>query len=325
MKNRMPLHLLDELPRLVLWLKVPRFKIFPEGWGAPLSQLNQLFHLPKHYKIPEINIRWSHKKIPGPFSIREGTFRVPESEHLPEKIRHAHFREILPPSPSQKICLLLAGWGDHGYNLRMRLARVLHRKGIGTLLLENPYHGRRYLEERPGPPVFSVKELGWLARAACSEGMALVQHYKNQGFEIGISGFSMGGGFAGTIAVLLPYPLPTTLLAAPPSAEIPLLEGVMGKGIDWRAFSSTPHPKEKIRRLFRRVSLLNAPPPPKGSRIILFGAKKDKIVLASSIRKLHRHWKGSQLRWREGGHLSLWLFEVEAMAESIRESFGSSL
>jgi len=317
----LPLHLLDEGAGLALLSKAPYFQVFPKGWGAGLSELNKIFELNLPLPMPKIKITWLEEKKDGHLPYQEGTFWVPQSEHLPEEIRDAHFRFIPPTSPDKKLCLLLAGWGEHGYNLRMRLARALYEAGIGTLLLENPFHGRRIVPGRAGTPVLTVAESGYLVHAAVYEGRALLRYFNDQGFAVGVSGFSMGGAMAGMIAVSHPHPLPTALLAAPYSPEVGMLGGLLRRGINWKQLSTLKDPEEKLRKLFRQVSLLGLDPPMKGSRIIMMGARNDRIVRAKFIEEFHRHWSHSELRWRPGGHISLWLFEVDAMSATIIDSF----
>jgi alpha/beta hydrolase family protein len=316
-----PMHWLDEAAGLALSFKLTPFWVFPEGWGARLPELKKNFTVGPIPKIPPIHIQWQKEQHPHGDYYREGSFWVPESQHLPESIREAHFRFIHPPRGSKKICLMLAGWGDHGYNLRMRLVHALRDLGVGALLLENPFHGRRILPGRVGAPVSNVLELAHLARAAVSEGRALIHHFKNQGYQVGLSGFSMGGNFAGIIAAILPYYVPTTLLAAPHSAEIPFFKGVFQKGIHWKSFSKVKNPKKTLRDLFQRVSLLKIKPHAWAHRAILLGGKADRFVTPHSVMQLHHHWKGSELRWRPGGHVSLWLLEIPAMVQAIADSF----
>lgn len=316
----LPLHWLDEGAGLALWSKAPALRVFPQGWGATLSQLRDIFTFDLSHPIPSLKIRWS-KQQQGAFSFREGVFRVPQSEHLPGEIRDAHFRFIPPVGRGKRVTLLLAGWGDHGYNLRMRLVRRLRDRGIGTVLLENPYHGRRIVPGRAGAPVSTVAEMGYLVRAAVFEGRALLKHLHGRGYQVGVSGFSMGGSIAAMIVLGYPHPLPTSLFATPHSPEVASLEGIFRKGIPWKQFSKVKNPEEKMRRIFRRVSLLKFAPPPPESPIIMVAARFDRIVRAKFVEALHRHWSHSELRWRPGGHVSMLFLEGEAMAQAIEDGF----
>jgi pimeloyl-ACP methyl ester carboxylesterase len=317
----LPHYLLDEGAGLAYFTKVPHFQVFPEGWGAPYSQLKEIYTIQPPHPLSDLKIRWSPAKREKALLYKEGEFRVPQSEGLPEEIRDAHFRFICPTHPSMKLCLILAGWGEHGYNLRMRLVRALHAKGIGSLLLENPYHGRRILPGRAGTPVLTVAEPGHLVRAAAYEGRGLLHYFNKQGYEVGVAGFSMGGTIAAWISLRHPYPLPTTLMAAPYSPEVGLCDGIMRRGIVWSKLANLKDPEEKLRKLLRRVSLLNIPPPKKVQRIIMLAARNDRIIPPESVRAFHEHWSQSELRWRPGGHISMWLFDVPSMAQSITDSF----
>ena len=319
--HHLPLDLLDEWARVAFFSKGPYFELFPKGWGASYPQLQRLFSIHPKTPIPRVKISWINEKTLQCILYREGSFRVRQSQGLPAEIRDAQFRFIPPPDGKKEVCLLLAGWGEHGYVLRMRLAKLLWKKGIGTLLLENPFHGHRLVPGRRGAPVWTVAEAGHLVHAAVYEGRALVKHFEDLGYQLGVAGFSMGGSLAAWIAVKHPHPLPTTLLATPPSPEVGFLGGVIRKGIAWQQLSQLKYPEEKLRNLLGRVSLLNVAPPLPGKRIIMMGARADRVVPAATIVDLHRYWPHSQLRWCPGGHISLWLFEVKAMVQAIEDSF----
>jgi pimeloyl-ACP methyl ester carboxylesterase len=55
----------------------------------------------------------------------------------------------------------------------------------------------------------------------------------------------------------------------------------------------------------------------------MVAARDDRVVSPESVEKFHRHWPTSQLRWVPGGHVSMLLFEVEAMADAIAQTFES--
>lgn len=317
----LPHYLLDEGAGLAYLTKVPHFQVFPQGWGASYSQLQDIYSIKPLHPLAHLKIRWSPAKRDGSVLYKEGEFRVPQSEDLPEGIRDAHFRFICPTYPSMKLCLILAGWGEHGYNLRMRLARALYEKGIGSLLLENPYHGRRIVPGRAGTPVLTVAEAGHLVHAAAYEGRGLLHYFKKQGYKVGVAGFSMGGTIAAWISLRNPYPLPTTLMAAPYSPEVGLCDGIMRRGIVWGKLSKLKDPEGKLRKLLGRVSLLDFPPPKKSRRIIMLAARHDRIIPPESVRAFHEHWPTSELRWRPGGHISMWLFDVASMVDAIVDSF----
>jgi len=319
--QRLPLHWFDEAAGWVVSIKSLPYGIFAEGWGTSLQNLEKLYSLKKVPKISPIRISWLEESFHEHIPFIEGTFQVPQAKNLPPPMVEAHFRFIPPPGNSKKLCLLFAGWGDHGYNLRMRMVSILHQLRIGALLLESPFHGRRAFPDRTGSPAFTVEESGQLGHAAIAEGRALLHFFKKEGYRVGLSGFSMGGGFAGTLAAISQNALPTTLLAAPYSPEVSFLKGVLRRGIHWESLGGVDNPQEVLRKLFRRVSILNLPPPKSSPKTIFLGGKSDRVIPAPYIQKFHRHWVGSEIRWRPGGHVSLWLFEIPAMAAAIADSF----
>ena len=90
--------------------------------------------------------------------------------------------QLLSPSVApSRVVILFAAHNDHGYETRMRLGRHLAEHGIASLILENPFYGRRRPLDGRKRPVTTVAELLVMGRAAVTEGRALVAALRAQG------------------------------------------------------------------------------------------------------------------------------------------------
>ena len=108
-----------------------RLRIFPGGWGDPqfLDQLESLE--PLLADPPELAISWSPRKHLIDRVCRDGRFAAPTD--LPAKARTATVRLIEPIGGTDRLCLLMAAWNDHGYDTRQLLADELLPLGIGVM------------------------------------------------------------------------------------------------------------------------------------------------------------------------------------------------
>ena len=114
-----------------------RLRIFPGGWGETryISLLEDVTAFDGH--PPRIDITWSPTKHLADRTVTDGCFDA--ITDLPSAARTATVRRIAPSNGSDRLCLLMAAWNDHGYDTRQRLADELVQRGIGSLILEIPY------------------------------------------------------------------------------------------------------------------------------------------------------------------------------------------
>ena len=79
-------------------------------------------------------------------------FPSPRIDHLPEESKLAEALVVMPPewTVDTPVCVQLAATGDEGFMDRRRVvAGPLLEAGIGSVILENPFYGRR----KPKRPV----------------------------------------------------------------------------------------------------------------------------------------------------------------------------
>jgi hypothetical protein len=231
--------------------------------------------------------------------------------------------QLLSPSVApSRVVILFAAHNDHGYETRMRLGRHLVEHDIASLILENPFYGRRQPLETALRPVTTVAELLVMGRAAVAEGRALVAALRAQGVdEVGVSGFSMGGTIAALVSSLSSGPLATIPLAAAHSPAAAYTEGVLSNAVDWEALGGTGA-RDRLAEVLDWASVLRIAPPPHTAKAILAAPSGDAYVPARAVEALHHHWPGSELRWLPGGHVSVGLRGARTQAAVIAEGLG---
>ncbi len=313
------MHWLDRLAGSLTARPLFYDRVFSDGWGDAARLLNLRTEAGVIAPIPSIDIDWQHAVPNRTLTIADGSFVSPMADMLPPASRVAALRKVLPHGVPAGLCLIMAAFNDHGYATRMQLARRLARRGIGSILHENPYYGER----RPGPgqPLRTVVDFYTMGAAAVLEGRAVLNNlHQENGPQLGIAGYSMGGNIAALISATLPFPVATAGLAASHSPGPVWSEGLLRGAIAWDALGGIDL-RDEIATTLGDASALNFPPPPHAPSAVLAAPSADGYIPRHAFERLHAHWPGSELRWIPGGHASVLLWRKAELAQAIVDSF----
>jgi Alpha/beta hydrolase domain containing 18 len=323
--NRM--HWLDALAARFMVARQPRF--FEDGWGSN-ALLEKLTRGPQGFAFPELSeVTMRHPRREGRLLVQEGRFPSPAAVgSLPAACQEARFQLLLPrdAGPRPPVCVFLAASGDEGFGLRRFLARELARHGVGALLLENPYYGSRRPPGQRGPAVRTVVDLLLMFRATAVEATALMGWLLASGHpKVGLSGYSMGGSIAAYAAAVFPLPVAVIPMAAAHSSAPVFTEGVLSALPDWEVLGRTTGGPEAARQRLSEVlsaaSTTVLPPLSNPRRAILLAARQDGFVPSSATLRLLQHWRGAELRYLPGGHVSAFLTGRSAIIRAILDAF----
>jgi pimeloyl-ACP methyl ester carboxylesterase len=247
---------------------------------------------------------------------------------LPEASREAWVEFLLPPGATGEtpVVLHFAATGDEGFKRRRTFfALPLLRRGIGSLLLENPYYGRRRPPDQQGKMLNRFSDLWIMGASALAEGRALLVWLRRQGFRrLGVCGISMGGSLAAQTAALTTGEVAVAAGIAPHSAAVVFTEGLLKDYCDWAVLEAerdgATGAVELVRLVLERTDVRQYPPPACARAVRLVGARRDAYIPPWSVEALHRHWPGSQLHWIDTGHVGAFLFHRDAFLQAIDES-----
>jgi dienelactone hydrolase len=310
-------------------LATRRARFFVDGWGSS-ALLERLTLGQKSFAFPELHdVLLGPVRKEGGVLVQEGRFTSPAAVGpLPQATHQARFELLLPPDagPHPPVCVFLAASGDEGFGLRRLLAGRILAHGLGALLLENPYYGRRRPPEQQGPAVRTVVDLVLMFRATAVEATALLGWLLARGHpKVGISGYSMGGSLAAYAAALFPLPVAVIPLAAADSAAPVFTEGVLSALPDWTALGRScggpEAARQRLGEVLARLNTTRLPPLTQPRRAILLAAREDGFVPAASTLRLLQHWRGAELRYLSGGHVSAFLTGRAAIARAILDAF----
>jgi hypothetical protein len=312
------MHPVDRIAAHALGRAPARSRLFAGGWGDPaaLDLLDGLDRLAPPVPLEPVWGPWERRRE---VRLRAGHFSSPLTA-LPEPARTGHVLLAMPDEATDRVCLLMPAWNDHGYASRLVLARHLARRGIGSLLLENPFYGGRRTAPTRMQAIRTVAEFALMGMGALEEGRGLITGLAGR-HRMGVAGYSMGGNLAALVSATVTGPLATVPLAASHSPGPVYLDGVLRAGIDWQALAGPADPEAELRRRLSAVSALRIEPPDHVGLAVLVAARDDGFVPIDLTRALHRHWPGSELREVAGGHATLWYAGKPALARAVAAAF----
>lgn len=310
-------HPIDLLGGAILSFGPSRLRFFTDGWGDE-KVLALMDRLP--YGEPDpIDVEWTDGRRDDAVITYDGSFASPASA-LPEPARLARVRLIEPIAGTDRVCLLMAAWNDHTFETRERLAAELADRGIGSLLLSQPFYGPRRPDPETHQPIRTVADFAAMGSAALAEGRALLAWLRGEEKLAGVSGYSMGGNMAALVSATMPFPVATAPLAASHSPAPVYLDGVLRSGIAWEALGGEDQ-AERLREFLLRASVLRIEPHPHTAASVIVAARDDAYIPRSAVVDLHDHWPGSELRWLPGGHATMLWWRKRALADAVADAF----
>lgn len=243
-------------------------------------------------------------------SVRVGTFESPAPTPMPAECRTARVQIWTPAEDptGSPMCILLAATGDEGFLWRESLARRLLSRGIGSIVLENPFYGSRRPRGQLGPVLRTVLDQFAMSTAMVDEARALLGWLRDAGRIAGVTGFSQGGFMAAFAAALVEFPVVVVPRGAGIQAAPVLTEWALHRAVHWptltREAGSLHAARAELARCLDYVDVTRFPPPvaPELARILV--ARDDRVFPEASGRALHRHWPGSELVLSPGGHVT---------------------
>uniref|UniRef100_A0A6T6LK61 AB hydrolase-1 domain-containing protein n=1 Tax=Timspurckia oligopyrenoides TaxID=708627 RepID=A0A6T6LK61_9RHOD len=279
----------------------------------------------------------------------EGEFRSPLADFLPEESQNARFLMTCPSDSidgSTPFVLFLAGTGEHSYTTRFHsLALPLLREGIGSIILENSYYGRRRPANQFGAKLRVVSDLLALGLSTVEEARAILMWLHKQGVrKLCVAGVSQGGLHAAMTVSSVPFGVSVVSAFAPESAEYVFSDGVLSRNLNWKSLAkSRQHSlkltnedipqlrlneaedlvstKQALRDILRQTDIRRFPLPKQPQQSILIAGDSDQYVSPSSVKHWTEHWPWLDVRWTRAGHVSGILFKSKTIRNAITDTF----
>ena len=295
------------LDRAVAWLS-RNSRLFARGWGDE-ALLAELSRRERYLAAPRpIATEWTAERLVGGRICRDGKFLSP-LEELPDAVKTVQVR-AWSCAGNAAACVVLAASRDEGYRVRERVFGALTARGIDLYLLESPYYGQR--RNGSGPSDITVADHCLMALGMVLEARALLTSLKPKYPKLAVAGYSMGGHMAALTAAVSSFPIACAALATGASASAIYTRGLLSRSVDLEALGSSGV-RERLRSLFDSADITNFRPPMRTDAAVVSGCTRDGYVLPSETERLHRHWKGSELRWIPAGHFSALITQRSAL------------
>lgn len=243
--------------------------------------------------------------------------------------RTAHGIVLQHPGHSRPwmMCIHGGGMGDDMMNLIGMQAAKFHRDhGLNVVLPVLPLHGPRRIGKMNGVgligdyltnTVFGLSQTAWDLRQ-------ILAWVRTQGDpKIGLYGISLGG-YTTTLVSSLESGLACAVAGIPANQLAPMIlqlsEPRVAAGLAERGIGLA-----EIERLFKVISPLAMSPKLDIEKRYIFAGIADRMVPASHVAELWRHWQKPRIEWYQGSHVS-WLWEKLAqdlIDEAVREHLGA--
>ncbi len=290
--------------------------MFEEGWGPEAS-----FQRPE--EVGPAPLEWSSPRRLPWGEVRTGRFVSPASG-LPSASAWAHVEFWLPPGSgtTTPVAIHFAATGDQGYTRRRLLTAPLLARGIGFMLLESPFYGRRRPAGQSGTRLRTVADLLTLIHASVCEGLALLRALQDDGYrQLGVCGISRGGQVAAITASLHRGPLALAVVAAAHSASEVFTRGVMQIGCAWGRLGGRESALPRLRQRLGSTDIRCYPTPMRPDAAVLVGGLRDAYIPRDSLQLLHEALPGSSLHWLSTGHIGTLLFHPCSLAGAVTGAF----
>ena len=258
---------------------------------------------------------------------RRGAFPSPLMRHLPAPAGVARMELVTPLrfDATLPVCVHLAATGDEGFERRWRLfARPLAARGIGSLILENPFYGSRRAPSCAGKASPTVTAMAIMARATVEEAVAALAWLRRGGHRsLGVSGVSMGGQMAALAAAKVSFPVAAVPCLPSRTPASVFTEGLLRRAVDWRALQLDwgPEARHRLREVLLAADVCALPPPLHPGAAIVVAARRDRYVPLRDAEDIHRHWPGSELRLLDSGHVGAVVLHSRRMVAGVVDAF----
>jgi hypothetical protein len=230
------MHPLDRMALAAFRLTPRASTVFPEGWGD--EKLLALLVSPLTVDPAPLDIAWARKEEHPGFRVRRGQFLSPVADLLAEPARIVPVEWIEPAAGSDRVCILLPAWNDHGFDKRRRMAIALSARGVGSVSFDIPFYGARRVVALDHQAIRTVSDFALMGYGAVMEAIALAAHLRDD-LVVGLSGYSMGGNLSALASALVSFPVAVAPLAASHSPGPVYLDGILASPGSER-FSAPP-------------------------------------------------------------------------------------
>jgi hypothetical protein len=211
--------------------------------------------------------------------------------------------------PDAPIVVLSHGWAHETHRPLERLfIEPLLRAGWSVAVVAHPFHFERAPAGTYSGELMVTGDVVLTAEAfrqGVSDLGVVVSWLRSGGARVAVMGYSLGGYLAALLACVRDDLDAVVVGAAGDSVVSPILDTRLGVNVREDLSQSGMHARDRLERAWAIISPGRLAPRVARDRILLVAATWDRIMLASSVTRLHEAWGRPALRWEQQGHYTL--------------------
>lgn len=292
--------------RVVARLGSPFAKLYADGFGPDL-EARVAGVADFQGPVDPVAIRWTGTRRVLGVRVDRGEYDSPAADYLPPESQRGYVERWVP-RPDAPVCLVLPATAEEGFARRRPFARYLAAHGVGALLYEGPFYGPRRPAGQRAALLRTVADQFAMNLATVHEAAALLRTFREQGHDVGATGYSQGGMMAAFAAAASDFSVAVVPRGAALSAEPIFTAGALTQTMRWDVLAeeagSLDAAKERFANALAEVRIDRFPSLTDPARAIIVASRHDGFVPPQEAHALHAHWPGSDLRWVDAGHFT---------------------
>jgi pimeloyl-ACP methyl ester carboxylesterase len=283
----------------------------PDAWkryarASPFGEPRAFF--PGDGRVPEVRLREEE----GPAGVRVTRIEFPTLHPLPYPETNLAVGHLYAPAgrSAAPLVVLSHGWAHRS---RRGIARLyvlpFVRRGYRVLLMAHPLHfertpGGSYSGELmvSGDAALTVEAF---RQAVADTGAAVNAVLAAERTPWGAFGYSLGGYVAGLLGCVRDDAAFLVLAGCGDSVISPILDTRLGRNVREDLAGCGMLDRTLLGTMWGTISPGRWKPALERDRILIVAGLHDRIMVPSSVRRLHEAWGRPEIRWLRRGHYTL--------------------
>ena len=219
------------------------------------------------------------------------------------------FLHLIRGRPDAPAIVLSHGWAhDDHHTVETFFVEPLLKAGFSVAVVAHPFHFDRTPAGTYSGELMVTGDVVLTAQAfrqGVADLSAVVSWLLDEGLAVGVMGYSLGGYLAALLACVRDDLRAVVIGAAGDSVVSPILDTRLGVNVREDLSQSGMHARDRLEMAWGIISPGRLAPRVPRERILMVAAAWDRIMLPSSVRRLHDAWGGPALQWEPQGHYTL--------------------
>ncbi|MGH9868738.1 MAG: alpha/beta hydrolase family protein [Candidatus Polarisedimenticolia bacterium] len=219
------------------------------------------------------------------------------------------FLHLCRGRPGAPAIVLSHGWAHDDHRTVERIfVEPLLEAGFSVAVVAHPFHFDRTPAGTYSGELMVTGDVVLTAEAfrqGVADLSAAVSWLRDEGLNVGVMGYSLGGYLAALVACVRDDLGAVVIGAAGDSVVSPILDTRLGVNVREDLSQSGMHARDRLETAWGIISPGRLAPRVPRERILMVAGEWDRIMLPSSVQRLQEAWGRPELRWEPQGHYTL--------------------